>query len=85
MQQKLSVLNYQSTNTPHFVESNNKKFIEMGADNHYPHYLEQLFASSSIHGAVVKGCAEMIYGEGARVGVQRHSRRAMAKSKANLW
>ena len=64
MQQKLSVLNYQSTNTPHFVESNNKKFIEMGADNHYPHYLEQLFASSSIHGAIVKGCSEMIYGEG---------------------
>ena len=64
MQEKLSVLNYQSTNTPHFVESNNKKFIEMGADNHYPHYLEQLFASSSIHGAIVKGCAEMIYGEG---------------------
>ena len=64
MKTNLSVLNYQSTNTPHFVESNNKKFIEMGADNHYPHYLEQLFASSSIHGAVVKGCAEMIYGEG---------------------
>ena len=64
MKTNLSVLNYQSTNTPHFVESNNKKFIEMGADNHYPHYLEQLFASSSIHGAIVKGCAEMIYGDG---------------------
>ena len=64
MKQKLSVLNYQSTNTPQFTESNNKKFIEMGVDNHYPHYLESLFASSSINGAVVKGCAEMIYGEG---------------------
>jgi len=64
MKQKLSVLNYQSTNTPHFTESNNKKYIEMGADNHYPHYLESLFASSSINGAVVKGCAEMIYGDG---------------------
>ena len=57
MKQKLSVLNYQSTNTPQFTESNNKKFIEMGVDNHYPHYLESLFASSSINGAVVKGCA----------------------------
>tara|TARA_Y100000004_G_C8958522_1_gene432042 strand:+ start:14355 stop:16385 length:2031 start_codon:yes stop_codon:yes gene_type:complete len=64
MKTNLSVLNYQSTNTPQFVESNNKKFIEMGGDNHYPHYLEELFASSSIHGAIVKGCAEMIYGEG---------------------
>ena len=64
MKQQLSVLHYNSSNTPRFSESSNKKFIEMGANNQYPHYLEELFASSSIHGAIVKGVSEMIYGEG---------------------
>ena len=36
----------------------------MGIDNLYPHYLEELFSSSSIHSAVVNGIAQMIYGEG---------------------
>tara|TARA_R110000803_G_scaffold23716_2_gene57936 strand:- start:699 stop:2564 length:1866 start_codon:yes stop_codon:yes gene_type:complete len=61
---RLSVLNYTSPTAPKFIESPNKDYIEMGLDNLYPHYLEELFASSSIHGAVVKGVSEMIYGEG---------------------
>jgi hypothetical protein len=60
----LSVLNYNSTVTPVFKESQNKEWIDMGTDNLYPHYLEELFASSSIHSAIVNGVAQMIYGEG---------------------
>ena len=59
-----SVLNYNSTVTPVFKESQNKEWIDMGTDNLYPHYLEELFASSSIHSAIVNGVAQMIYGEG---------------------
>ena len=59
-----SVLNYNSTVTPQFKESQNKEWINMGTDNLYPHYLEELFASSSIHSAIVNGVAQMIYGEG---------------------
>lgn len=61
---KFSVLNYTSTTTPQFRESQTKEYIEMGMDNMYPHYLEELFSSSSIHSAVVNGIAQMIYGEG---------------------
>ena len=60
----LSVLNYNSTVTPVFKESQNKEWIETGTDNLYFHYLEELFASSSIHSAIVNGVAQMIYGEG---------------------
>tara|TARA_R110002073_G_scaffold119105_1_gene259958 strand:+ start:1754 stop:3799 length:2046 start_codon:yes stop_codon:yes gene_type:complete len=59
-----NVLNYASTTTPQFRESQNKEWIDMGIDNLYPHYLEELFSSSSIHSAVVNGIAQMIYGEG---------------------
>tara|TARA_R110002167_G_scaffold73033_2_gene204932 strand:- start:1202 stop:3193 length:1992 start_codon:yes stop_codon:yes gene_type:complete len=59
-----NVLNYTSTVTPVFRESQNKEWIDMGVDNLYPHYLEELFSSSSIHSAVVNGIAQMIYGEG---------------------
>jgi len=61
---KMSVINTASSNIPAFSEKPNKEYIEMGADNMYPYYLEELFASSSIHGAVVKGVSEMIYGGG---------------------
>jgi len=62
--QFFNVLNYQSSNTPQFIESQNREWVDMGKDNLYPHYLEELYVSSSIHSAVVKGVAEMIYGEG---------------------
>ena len=62
--ENLSVLNYNSTVAPQFKESQNKEFIEMGVENLYPHYLEELFASSSIHSAIVNGVSQMIYGEG---------------------
>lgn len=62
--QKMSVLNYANSNVPIFSEQPNKEYIEIGVDNQYPHYLEDLFASSSIHGAIVKGVSEMIYGGG---------------------
>jgi len=61
---QFNILNYQSTNTPQFVESQNKEWINMGTDNLYPHYLEELYVSSSIHSAIVNGVAQMIYGEG---------------------
>ena len=59
-----SVLNYTSTVTPQFKESQNKEWIDMGTDNLYPHYLEELFSSSSIHSAIIHGVAQMIYGDG---------------------
>jgi hypothetical protein len=60
----LNVLNYNSSVTPQFKESQNHEWIDMGVDNMYPHYLEELFSSSSIHSAVINGVAQMIYGEG---------------------
>lgn len=62
--QNFSVIEYQSPLLPIFKESQNKLWIDMGADNLYPHYLEELYASSSMHGAIIKGVSEMIYGEG---------------------
>lgn len=62
--QQFNILNYHSSNTPQFVESQNKEIIDMGKDNLYPHYLEELYVSSSIHSAIINGVAQMIYGEG---------------------
>lgn len=62
--QNLSILEYQSPLLPIFKESQNKLWIDMGVDNLYPHYLEELYATSSMHGAIIKGVSEMIYGEG---------------------
>ena len=71
--QNFSILQYQATNVPLFRESQNKLWIDMGVDNLYPHYLEELFASSSMHGAIIKGASEMIYGEGLNaIGKDKH-------------
>ena len=59
-----NVLNYTSTVTPVFRESQTHEWIDMGIDNLFPHYLEELFASSSIHSAIVNGISQMIYGDG---------------------
>ena len=59
-----NILNYQSSNTPQFTESRKEDMIEMGTDNLYPHYLEELYSSSSIHSAIINGVGQMIYGEG---------------------
>lgn len=59
-----NVLNYTSTVTPIFRESQTHEWIDMGIDNLFPHYLEELFASSSIHSAIVNGISQMIYGDG---------------------
>lgn len=59
-----SILEYQSSNAPLFRENSNKLWIDCGADNLYPSYLEELYASSSMHGAIIKGVAEMIFGDG---------------------
>jgi len=63
-QQQFNILNYHSSNTPQFVESRKEDLIEMGQDNLYPHYLEELYVSSSMHSAIINGVAQMIYGEG---------------------
>ena len=62
--QQFNILNYQSTNTPVFEESRTHEWIDEGKDNLYPHYLEELYVSSSIHSAIINGVAQMIYGEG---------------------
>lgn len=60
----LSVLNYQASNIPSFEDKVGQKWVDCGSDNLYPYYLEELYTTSSIHGAVVKGIADMIYGNG---------------------
>ena len=61
---KFSVMNYKAHNVPVFSEVNNKEWVEYGDKDLYPYYLEDLYASSSVHAAVVKGTADMIYGTG---------------------
>jgi len=61
---QFSVLDYQGTNVPQFADANNNEWISFGADNLYPLYLEELYTSSSINGALVKGISDMIYGGG---------------------
>lgn len=64
MKVNFSVMDYRAHNVPAFVEKPNKRWIEYGEKDLYPYYLEDLYASSSMHGAIVKGTADMIYGQG---------------------
>lgn len=63
---QFNMFEYTNPVTPEFVEllEQSHPWVRMGDDNLYPHYLERLYAGSAIHGAVIKGCADMIYGEG---------------------
>lgn len=63
---KFNMFEYTNPLTPEFVElsEQSRPYVKMGQDNMYPHYLENLFAGSAIHSAVVKGVSEMIYGHG---------------------
>ena len=61
-----NMFDYANPVTPEFVEVTDPShpWVKLGADNAYPHYLENLYTGSSIHSAIVKGVAEMIYGHG---------------------
>ena len=62
--QNFSVLNYGSTEIPLFAEKQGQDWVDYGIDNLYGDYLRDLFLSSSTHGAIVNGVADMIYGGG---------------------
>jgi len=62
--QNFSVLNYGSTEIPLFAEKQGQDWVDYGVDNLYGEYLRDLFLSSSTHGAIVNGVADMIYGGG---------------------
>ena len=64
MKTKLGVVDYMRYEKPLFYSDSNKDWVFFGEDNLYPNYLDDLFISSSIHGAIVTGSADMIYGEG---------------------
>ena len=49
---------------PKFLENKNKNFVEFGANNDYPQYLQGLFNESPKHGAIVKSKVKYIYGQG---------------------
>lgn len=59
-----SVYGYAAHNLPNFEEKMGKAWVQYGENDLYPYYLQDLYASSSIHNAIVKGTADMIYGEG---------------------
>ena len=62
--QNFSVLNYGSTEIPLFAEKQGQEWVDYGIDNLYGDYLRDLFLSSSTHGAIVNGVADMNYGGG---------------------
>ena len=62
--QNFSVLNYGTTEIPLFAEKQGQEWVDYGIDNLYGDYLRDLFLSSSTHGAIVNGVADMIYGGG---------------------
>lgn len=62
--QELSVLPYLSHSVPNFEEKQGQYWIQYGEQDMYPYFLQDLYASSSIHNAIVKGTADMIYGNG---------------------
>lgn len=49
---------------PKFLENKGKNFVEFGANNNYPEYLQGLFNESPKHGAIVKSKVKYIYGNG---------------------
>ena len=59
---QLGVVDYPMYQQPTFTDQSNKDWVFFGEDNLYPLYLDDLFISSSIHGAIVTGTADMIYG-----------------------
>ena len=61
---QLGIVDYPMYQQPTFTDQSNKDWVFFGEDNLYPLYLDDLFISSSIHGAIVTGTADMIYGEG---------------------
>ena len=46
------------------LKSKGQEWVDYGIDNLYGDYLRDLFLSSSTHGAIVNGVADMIYGGG---------------------
>ncbi len=53
---------------PKVFERSGRKWVEYGEKNAYYDYLIDLYNSSAIHSAVIKGTTDLIYGEGIEEG-----------------
>jgi hypothetical protein len=58
------VHSYQSHHIPNFEEKAGQFWVRYGDNDLYPYFLQDLYASSAIHNAIVRGTADMIYGNG---------------------
>jgi DNA-binding PadR family transcriptional regulator len=53
--------------TPIFKENRRTEIIDYGQDNNYPDYLKYLFNRSALHGAIVRGKCNYVFGNGWRI------------------
>ena len=60
----ISVVSLSSYTTPEIIETNNKEWVEFGADNNFFQYLIDRFNGSTTNGAVINGIAQLVYGRG---------------------
>jgi hypothetical protein len=60
----LITVKFAQAEQPKFEERRGKGYIEFGANNNYPDYLLNLYNESPKHGAIIKGKAKYIFGEG---------------------
>ena len=57
----ISVVSLSSYTTPEIIETNNKEWVEFGADNNFFQYLIDRFNGSTTNGAVINGIAPVSY------------------------
>ena len=60
----LITVKFAQAEQPKFEERRGKGYIEFGMNNNYPDYLLNLYNESPKHGAIIKGKAKYIFGEG---------------------
>lgn len=53
--------------TPIFKENRRTEIIDYGQDNNYPDYLKYLYNRSALHGAIVRGKINYVYGNGWKI------------------
>jgi DNA-binding MarR family transcriptional regulator len=53
--------------TPIFKENRRTEIIDYGQDNNYPDYLKYLFNRSALHGAIVRGKCNYVFGNGWQI------------------
>lgn len=77
----LMMVEFKNNTQPLMSWTKDREWVSWGEDNGYPNYLIELYRRNAIHGAIVSGKAQYLYGKGLKV----EGETILDEAKSDMW